>query len=112
MLLQRVAIASQFHVGDDERWVVSRRLAEEFAAAMQDRGLPFDVVLLESEDAIEEAVFGPSSLSPVDCRFEDRPELSVCGNGSGHPGPQVHAHWAKCIRGWLGEQETGPAGPA
>lgn len=111
MLLQRVVIAARFNVGDDERWLVSRRLAEEFAAAMEARGLPFDIVLFESEEEIREAVFGASSLNPVDCRFEDRPELSVCGNGSGHPGPQVHAHWARCIRDWLAEQPANQAGP-
>ncbi|MGI9592150.1 MAG: hypothetical protein ACR2P8_12330 [Myxococcota bacterium] len=108
VLLQRTAILARFRSDEAESFAASRRLAEQFADAMEARGLRFDVVIFDSEDAVRDAVFGDSSLNPIDCRYEDRPELTVCGDGRGHPGAQVHAYWAKCVLDHLSGPDTGP----
>jgi len=97
VLLQRAAIVARFRTDEAESFAASRRLAEQFADTMRARGLRFDVVVFDSEDEVRDAVFEDSWLTPIDCRHEERPELTVCGDGRGHPGPRVHAYWAKCI---------------
>ena len=108
VLLQRFSIVARFRTDEAESFAASRRLAERFADAMQARGLRFDVVIFDSEDRVRDAVFGESRLKPIDCRHEDRPELTVCGDGRGHPGRQVHAYWARCILDHLDGPDVGP----
>lgn len=101
MLLQRVAITARYATGDDEPVQATRLLVDEFAAAMAERGVEFAVMVLKSEPPLHDAIFADSPYPVIDCRFEDGPELSVCGDGHGHPNARVHALWAGCLAAWL-----------
>jgi hypothetical protein len=107
-LLQRIRIKATHRASKQERIEVTRRLLEEFAEAVEARGAEFVVVVLVAKPAVYEAVFSNPAFDHIDCRNTWRrdgswypPELTVCGDGNGHPNGEAHDMWANCLGDWL-----------
>jgi hypothetical protein len=100
-LVERAWVWATHRVGHAESLRATRLLLEEFAESVTSRGPAFAVALLEGSPEGRRAMLSDAPFPSVDCRHEERPEDSVCGDGHGHPGRAVHAWWARCLADWL-----------
>lgn len=100
-LMQRAWVWASYRVGHADSLRATRGLLEEFARSVTSRGPAFAVALLEGSPEGRRTLLSDAPFPSVDCRREERPEDSVCGDGHGHPGPVVHAWWAHCLADWL-----------
>jgi hypothetical protein len=86
----------------EPRVVAKRQVTKQLILALRDLceryGVRFDVVLLQAKPGARLAYaqfFERAGVGYADCVVPIAPELRVPGEG--HPGPVIHARWAKCI---------------
>lgn len=118
-LLQRLWIKARFRAQEEERMEATRRVIQEFARSVEARGAQFAVAALLIKPEIWDALFPDDTVERVDCRVTWRrdglmhpTELTVCGNGLGHPNPRVHDMWASCLGDWLRSRRASSIGAA